>query len=328
MLADGNITYELSRRLTTTSGTYMLTLSNKAYDIAQGDTYTISGITLTATEPATNTNTVSFSSPDITTIPPSGTITRETGSGTASLTYTQKTPFPLDPPGNGITNISFVGRTTGSSHPEIHQEARGGWSWLDYATAGRKAYRFYVTGVNLLQINSTYRDSNSRYTFTITEINVQDGEGNIRCTYTGSGELVPSGTLTLISGTGDQTITYTSSNFETGNPFWYGDETTGGIDFNRYAQDYCNGNIDILLSSTAMNDFTGSTEETLTNRIENYVKPFIRTFHQQIPSGIIILCTMYLGSPNGGMAASYGASSIWNYYTAARKTWKWSELVQ
>lgn len=77
-----------------------------------------------------------------------------------------------------------------------------------------------------------------------------------------------------------------------------------------------------------MNDFTVSTEETLTNRIENYVKPFIRTFHQQIPSGIIILCTMYLGSPNGGMAASYGASSAWNYYTAARKTWKWSELVR
>ena len=242
------------------------------------------------------------------------------------LTSTTGDGTPLNPRGLGLTNISFVGRLTGSSRPYIHQEARGGWSWADYATIGRQSYRFFVTGVDLLHIGDKYRDSNSNYTFTIAEINVTAGAGNIRCTFTGDGALAASGTLTLTEGTGDASITYTSCQFESGNPFW--DVDNNVLDFVTYANDYCGGSIDVICSFTGLNDFTNHSEAELARVIEDYIKPFARAFHAQFPSALLLQCTLSLGSPFGGMAASYGASGIWNYYTAARKIWKYAELLR
>ena len=56
---------------------------------------------------------------------------------------------------------------------------------------------------------------------TIAEINITSGSGNIRCTYSGTSTLPASGTLTISSGSGDSTITYTSYESESYNPFLY-----------------------------------------------------------------------------------------------------------
>ena len=43
--------------------------------------------------------------------------------------YRQLTKTGGTPSGYGLSGINFIGRLTGSSEPEIHQEATGGWSW-------------------------------------------------------------------------------------------------------------------------------------------------------------------------------------------------------
>ena len=245
------------------------------------------------------------------------------------LTTTSGDGTTQNPTGLGLSNISFVGRLTGYSHSDVHQEATGGWSWKDYSTVGRKSYRFYVNSVNLLHIGDTYKDANEGYVFTIVEINVTEGAGNIRCTYTGSGTVPSSGNLTIVSGTGDSTIAYTSCQFESGNPFWYGDEETGSLDFEQYATDYCNGSIDVLISYVGLNDFTLTSENNIKSVIiDGRVKPFLRAFHQQLPDAIVCLCTLNPCSVDGGMAESYGADSSGNYYTFMRKMWKYGEELR
>lgn len=112
---------------------------------------------------------------------------------------------------------------TGGSVPDANQEGskkyakitnggnisyyRKGYNFLD--PDPEPFYRFYVSGVNQLNIDDVY--TNNGLTFTIKEINITEGSGNIRCTYTaGSGTPEASGTLTKSSGDGDATITYTS----------------------------------------------------------------------------------------------------------------------
>lgn len=272
-----------------------------------------------ATSPSSNKNILMIGASVIA----DGKITKEL---TRRFTLSTGDNTPLNPTGLGLSNISFVGRLTGTAETSVHQEAQGGWNWSDFATEGRQSYRFQVSGVNLLHIGDTYKDSANHYVFTIEEINITEGSGNIRCTYTGSGTLAASGTLTRTSGTGDASISYSSQASESANPFW--NSTSQSLDFTTYANTYCNGAIDYIVSYVGLNDMTLVTEYTLSARIENYVKPFLRAFHTQFPSGKVLLGTLNLGSVSGGMAANYGASATWNYYTAARKIWKYSELLR
>ena len=233
---------------------------------------------------------------------------------------------PANPTGLGLSNFTFVGRTTGSVKRTIHQEATGGWSWLDYSTQGRPACRFQVTNVNGLSIGATYRDSNSNYIFEILEINVTEGTGNIRCSYgSGTVSIAASGALTKVSGNGDSTIQYTSYSSETYNPFW--NLTDEELDFTTYANTYCNGSIDVIISHCGLNDIASFTLSTLTGLFENRIKPFVRAFHTEFPNAKFVFSTLPLGSCEGGMGANYGASSFWNYYRLALQLWKLQELA-
>lgn len=224
-----------------------------------------------------------------------------------------------NPTGLGLSNITFVGRKQGTT-VNVNQEATGGWSWKDYSTEGQLAYRFNVTGVNQLNINDTYTCNG--VTLTIAEINVTSGSGNIRCTYSGTSTLPASGTLTRSSGSGDSTITYTSYDSESYNPFWNPNKTGGaGLDFTNYANEYCNGSIDVMIACCGYNDFNRYTPATISNLFTDYVKPFIRAYHAEFPNGKFIISTHHLPTPDGGMAANYGAASNWNWLTTAHKIW-------
>ena len=233
-------------------------------------------------------------------------LTTNTGNGTTQ-----------NPTGLNLSNIAFVGRKTGSA-VDVNQEATGGWSWKDYATQGRNAYRFYVSGVDELKIGAEYTQGD--LVFTITEINVTSGSGNIRCTYSGTGTPSSAGTLSIASGSsGDATITYSSCESESYNPFWNQNKEGGaGLDFANYADLYCNDAIDVIISHCGLNDISRYTEETIDDLFTDYVKPFVRAYHTDFPNGIFIFSTLPLGSCNGGMAANYGASSVWNYYKIAK----------
>ena len=232
------------------------------------------------------------------------------------LTETIGDNTPYNPTGLGLSNITFVGRKTGYSF-NVPVEATGGWSWKDYATQGRAAYRFQVSGVGSLNIGDTY--SVNDVTLTITEINVTEGVGNIRCTYDVSATIPTSGTLTRTSGSGDATISYSSVESEAYNPFW----NDGSIDFSNYATTYCGGSIDVLISHCGVNDLFSSRtiDETI-----GYVKDIARAYHSDFPSGKFIISTLPLPDCTGGMGANYGASSN-NYYAIAQRIWDFANAV-
>jgi hypothetical protein len=233
------------------------------------------------------------------------------------LTGTSGSGNSFNPDGLGLSNISFVGRKTGTS-VSVPLEATGGWRWADYTSEGRQAYRFYVAGVVQVNIGDTY--TLNGVTVTITEINVTEGAGEVQATYTGSNALPTSGVLVKTSGSGDASISYSGVDSETFNPFWHG----GSLDFVNYANIYCNGKIDYLIAHCGVNDiFARTTGQQI---VDNYVKPFARSFHLDFPDAFFIVSTLPLPSPNGGMGANYGATSH-NYYNRSQEFWGFAKAV-
>lgn len=239
------------------------------------------------------------------------------------LTQSDGDGTPYNPTGLGLSNISFVGRKTAtpSYGHTIKLEATGGWRVQDYAGTGQRAYRFYVSGVTQLNINDQYSAGGA--VFTITEINVTEGSGNIRCTYTGTPSLVASGTLTRSKGEGDETITYSSYADERYNPFW--NEEENKLDFRSYADEYCEGSIDLQIWHCGVNDLAG-TVSIIPTIIESY-KSILRAYHTDFPNGKVIITSIPVGSVNGGFGANYGASSIWNYFTFMDAAQKYAKAL-
>lgn len=329
--ASGYIAGELRRRLTGVSG-YCKIISNTQWISANtGDTYTINGITVTLLANSNYVRIIEVSAEDALNIPDSGTLIRQTGSGSEEINYYKKESISLNPIGLGLNNINFIGRKTGTVI-NVPQEATGGWSWVDYSGEGRPAYRFYLEGFEgQLNIGQTYTQGN--LIFTIAEINIDagTGDGNIRCLYEGSGTPSTSGTLTITAGgSGAQTITYTSRVNETYNPFY----NNGALDFANYLTQYCDGatSIDVMISHCGMNNIGGYTVDTMGDLFNDYIKPFIRAYKTYCTNnsidGKFIFSTLPLPSPTGGMAANYGSSQTWNYQTIALRLYKFAELAR
>ncbi|WP_302249838.1 hypothetical protein [uncultured Alistipes sp.] len=218
---------------------------------------------------------------------------------------------PYNPTGLGLSNIDFVGRRTviPSSGGPVKLEATGGWRVWDYAGSGVPAYRFNVSGVSQLNIGDTYASGGA--TFSVTEINVTEGVGNIRCTYRGTPLIPASGTLNRESGTGDEVITYSSYVSESYNPFW--NNETESLDFKAYADSYCDGDIGLQIWHCGVNDIASGVDKIPTI-IESF-RSILRAYRQDFPNGKVIISSVPVGSPDGGFGANYGAASdTLNYY--------------
>lgn len=304
-------------QLDATSGmvgkTYTMTAyarDNQGNIIARGSTSI--KVVDTATSPASSTNILIIGA----SATASGNIINELD---RRITKTSGSGTYADPTGLGLSNINWVGRKQPiSSRPDLKQEANSGWAWKDFATVGRYAYRFFINDHPVTQLyeGDVYSGAGT-LKFTITEINITDGVGYISATYTGSGTTPASGTLTISSGDGDATIQYDSFNIDSGNPFW--NESTSSLDFVTYANTYCNGSIDIMISHLGVNDIFSDRDGTTT--VNTYVKPFLNAFHTQFPNAKFIISTLPMCSPFGGMTESYGATVNNQYWTKAKKFW-------
>jgi len=204
------------------------------------------------------------------------------------------------PAGLSLTNISFVGRKTGGG---IGWEGNGGWTYGCYATAGcRIAYRFYVFGVVMPPaIDSVYTNNGQK--FTVAEINITEGVGNIRCLCRVPGAPSASGILTKSSGKGDDTITFASHKVDSGNPFWNAAKDL--LDIKSYVDKYCNGALDVVyvwLGANAQQpwrtDFSFSLKPA---------KTLFDHIHSIYPQAKIKMMGNLVPSLNGGMGANYGA---------------------
>jgi hypothetical protein len=204
------------------------------------------------------------------------------------------------PAGKALTNIAFVGSKQNGTTGYF---GVGGWTWECYTQQGRPAYRFQVTGVTSLSVGAVY--TNNGNTFTVMEVNVTGGTGNILCSVTA---LTPapsaSGTLTKSSGTGDATITYTSVARDTQNPLW--DWDNNKMSFIPYANAVAGGKIDVVYTLLSWNEQTpGRTDFT---SVLNQIKIFADTLHAEFPNAKLKIMGVQVPSVRGGMGANYGAT--------------------
>lgn len=240
------------------------------------------------------------------------------------LTATSGDGTPANPTGLGLSNIAFVGRKVGTSN-SIHLEATGGWRVQDYAGEGQRAVRFFVSGVDTISLGARYSCNGTIYG--VQEVNVTEGVGNIRCTLENA-FVVPSGKLVKQSGSGDAEITFTSYEQEKFNPFW--NDAESRLDFSSYANEYCNGHIDCMIWHCGVNDLSSASIGTMMSVIENITisyRDIFRAYHEQFPSGKIIVSSVPVGSTNGGFAANYGSSAYVNYFTFAKKVQAYAKAL-
>lgn len=183
--------------------------------------------------------------------------------------------------------MTFVGRKVGSADKSVQLEATGGWTWSTFISSGVPAVRFYITGMTgnigigtKLTLNDAEKGS---LQYSVLEVNLTEGVGNIRC-----GEVWPnpvvlpsstSGTLT-----GDSiSITYNNAVEERFTPFYNAE--TGEVDFKTYANIYCNGDIDILITHMGVNSVLGENSSTPTASIKAFLDGYFRDF----PNGKILV---------------------------------------
>lgn len=204
------------------------------------------------------------------------------------------------PAGKALTNIAFVGSKQNGTTGYF---GVGGWTWESYTQQGRPAYRFQVTGVTSLAVGAVY--TNNGNTFTIMEVNVTEGAGNILCSVTSlSPAPSASGTLTKSSGTGDATITYTSVAQDTQNPLW--DWDNNKMSFIPYANAVAGGTIDVVYTLLSWNGQTpGRVDFT---SVLNQIKIFADTLHAEFPNAKLKIMGVQVPSVRGGMGANYGAT--------------------
>ncbi|NCC47366.1 MAG: hypothetical protein EOM16_10125, partial [Bacteroidia bacterium] len=200
------------------------------------------------------------------------------------------------PVGLGLTNISFLGRKTGSG---IGWEGNGGWTWDTYKGAGVlvEAYKFYVSGVETApSMGATY--TNNGNTYTIFEINITAGTGYVSAT--GTGTPTASGTLTKVTGGGDATLTFSSSEATAGNPFW--DADTNSLDFPWYVNTYMNGGCDVIYFLLSWNGQT--PHRTDFTSVINSAKVLVDHIHTNYPNCKMKIMGIQVPSLNGGMGAN------------------------
>jgi hypothetical protein len=206
------------------------------------------------------------------------------------------------PDGDNLSNITFCGEH-GTGNAKYF--GVGGWQWSSYATAGRTAYRFFVSDVTSISHNAIYSNNGSK--FRVIEINVTEGTGNILCDlYQGTNAPQASGTLVLQSGVGDANISYSSSEQAPGNPFW--DDSNNKLTFIPYADEYCNGSIDVIYAQLGVNGL--NVNKTDFSETIGYVKTFASTLHSEFPNAKLKIVGTVAISFNGGAGANEGATGV------------------
>ena len=223
------------------------------------------------------------------------------------------------PQGDGLTNITFVGRMTATptdTNQQVNYEATGGYTFGSYVSTNDYLYKFYFANEHLptyVMIGDVYSFSGTNYT--ITEINIPSTDlgyaGYISGRPSGNGGTTGiSGTLTRVSGTGDATITF-DYDARNGNPFCY----DGVVDLQRYANEFCNGTIDLVYSQLVFNGAiqNGTVEQIKASANIANMMTFANYLHTAFPNAKLGLGTGYNPDTKGGCGANYGASNSTEY---------------
>ena len=233
------------------------------------------------------------------------------------------------PAGLGFSSINFVGRKT-VTYSDVHCEATGGWTWSRFTHAGQQDIRFYVTGADTGYIDAIYSFTSSSGTVQVrlVEWNVTESTGNALFEYVTSSDAgkVPTsqtGTLTYVSGgAASSNIAFTDYLVEAANPFW--NTSTNELDFQMYADTYCNGAIDVMICSidTFNDGVVGDSDFTT---IFNQMKSFIDAYHTTFPNGKVIIASQYPPNPYYGTEYNYGGTNTRTSWSVTFVRFRWAE---
>lgn len=214
--------------------------------------------------------------------------------------------------GNGISNIAFRGtKSVTMREQQVNYFGVGGWTWNSYISPSSVyEFRFYVSGVNNVSIGDVY--SNSGYNYTVAEINLVDGAGEILCTTSASTNTPQaSGTLTKVTGDGDASISYSSYILENANPLW--DTANNKMSFIPYVAQCGASTIDavfVLLTWNGLTAWHNYSENDASGHIAN-AKTFARTLHTEYPNAKLKIMGIQMPSITGGLGANYSGSSTY-----------------
>lgn len=209
------------------------------------------------------------------------------------------------PEGKELSNIVFCGpqRRDGAGYL-----GKSGWGWADYCTERRPAFRFTISPDANVTIGNVY--SHNGHTYTVIEVS---DDNTIRCS-TSSASNVPlaSGTLTLESGAGDNSVPFSASSTDSQNPFW--DHENDKLTFVPFADTYCGGTIDAIYIWVGANGLANWQNEFAD--YYGYMQTFAETLHTEFPSAKLFLLlgtvpSMKLmmpgyGAKGSGWADTYG----------------------
>lgn len=172
-----------------------------------------------------------------------------------------------------------------------------------YTSVGLKCFRFIIPSFTSLEIGSVY--VNNGYQYTVAEVNP---DGDMLFT-TSSFDNVPeaSGVLTKVSDNGDATLTFTSVTRESTNLLW--DADNNKMSFIPYANQYCNGQIDIVIAQLGWNGMA-SVYQTDFSSVESKVKQFADCLHQEYPHAKLKILGLALPSQNGACSSTYSLTTV------------------
>ena len=224
-----------------------------------------------------------------------------------------------------LNNYNIVGRRKNADE-SVGWEGTGGWTWQTYTTKdGMPGVRLNVQNVTDVRIGDIYNIDGHTQNIQISEVNVIGQTGNIFGGFYGKWDiyndpsLMPeSGILTRISGTGQENITFNSSEVETFQPFW--NNETDSFDIVSYVNTYCGGTLDYMFVQLGINSCIGSNPFSGDfNSIFEQCKIYLDLVHSQLPNLKIYIATLPLPSQNGGLGSNYSANGASGSYLT--KAW-------
>ena len=194
------------------------------------------------------------------------------------------------PAGLNLNNITFGGSKTKDGAGYI---GMSGWSWDNFVSNSRAAFRFTLSGTPSLSMGAVY--SNNGHNYQIIEII----DNTILCeTSSTSNTPSASGTLTKVSGGGDASLTFSSAVADAANPFWDGSK----VSFTNYVNTYLGGSVDYVYTLLSWNGVYG----TISSIMES-VKTFADALHRDYPNAKLRLMGLQFPSMKL-MMPTYGAS--------------------
>lgn len=224
------------------------------------------------------------------------------------------------PEGNGLTNITFIGTVRRN---QTLYEGYGGWTWGSYLLPpdGTKL-DMWVYGTHDKDItdqHSLWKDTNgaiwSMETIETSRIKFTRYQSHT------SPMPIGSGTLTHYqNATHTANISYTSTAYGSGNPFWNAE--TGTVDFENYCSQHGWSGIDYVITLLSWNALAGYQNSNAPGLIATHVtnaKRLLSRLHEQYPNAKVKMMGIPLPSVNGGTGQSYGANSVYsNWYGLVR----------